>query len=152
MAHKMGSGKKKRKQKQLLAPLKTRLTQEGRFADRQVVLEPRRAIKMSAVLLDFIAPYAEQWETEDDLRKLLSLAVVAWNAALVSGSNRREVMDSLLAVVSPSVRQEMKALIEQMIHRKEHHFATNQRLIVDFQVTMTREGPHVSVASTLSGL
>jgi hypothetical protein len=147
----MGSRKKKRKQQKLLEPLKTRLTQQGLFSDRQVVLQPSREINMSAVLLDFIAPYAEQWETEDALRKLLSLAVVAWNAALVSGSTRRAFIESVLEVVPPRVHQEMRALLEEMIHRKEQHFATIQRRIVDFHVTMTREGPHVSVASTLSG-
>jgi hypothetical protein len=151
IAHKMGSRKKKRKQQKLLAPLKTRLTQQGLLSDRQVVLQPSREIKMSAVLLDFIAPYAEQWETEEELRKLLSLAVVAWNAALVSGSHRRAFIESVLEVVPPRVHQEMRALLEEMIRRKEHHFASHQRMIVDFHVTMTREGPHVSVASTLSG-
>ena len=38
--------------------------------------------KMSEVLLDFVEPYSEQWETAEELRKLLTLAVIAWNAAL----------------------------------------------------------------------
>jgi hypothetical protein len=141
--------KKKRKHKKLFEPLKTRLTQKGLLAGKQIVVQPSSEVKMSEVLLEFLEPYSEHWETEEELRKLLSLAIVAWNAALYSGSKRKEFIERMLEVVPPMVRQDMKAIIEEMIQRKEKDFASNQRMVVDYHLAMTTQGPHLSVASTL---
>lgn len=148
----MGSQKKKRKQKKLFRPLITRLTQKGLFSGHKIVLQPSGEIKMSEVLIDFIEPYSEYWETEEELSKLLSLAIVAWNAALFSGTERKEFIERMLKVVPPIVRQDMRAIIEEMMQRKEKHFASNKRMIVSFQLIMTREEPYLSVASILLGI
>ena len=73
----MGSQKKKkkRKQKKLFKLLITRLTQKGLLSGHKIVLQPSGEIKMSEVLIDFIEPYSEYWETEEELSKLLSLAI-----------------------------------------------------------------------------
>jgi len=43
----------------------------------------------------------------------------------------------------------MKAIVDEMMQRKETHFAHNKRMIMNYQVKMTKEGPHVTVLSTL---
>lgn len=141
--------KKRRKQERLLAPLRAKLMEKGVLSGRQIVLQPSGETKMSEVLLDFIEPYSEQWETEEELDMLLSLGLLAWNAALFSGRKRRQFIKSLQQVVPPDVRRDMSLIIKEMIQRKDEHFAANRRMIVDFQLTMTSEGPHLSVASTL---
>ena len=47
---------------------------------------------MSEVLLEFLKPYTGQWPSEEDLLKLLPLAILAWNAAILSGSQRAEMI------------------------------------------------------------
>ncbi len=43
----------------------------------------------------------------------------------------------------------MRGIIEELIERKNKHFAEHTRTIMDYQVTETRNGFHLSVASTL---
>ena len=37
---------------------------------------------MSEVLLDFIEPYTEEAQSEDEFRSLITMGLVAWNTAL----------------------------------------------------------------------
>ena len=46
--------------------------------------------------------------------------------------------------------RDTKGIIEELIERKNKHFAEHTRTIVDYQVTETRDGFHLSVASTLT--
>lgn len=55
----------------------------GPFRDHKFVIEPPGQIKMSDVLLDFVAPYRHFVNTIEAYRKLLLVAVIAWNAALL---------------------------------------------------------------------
>ncbi len=104
---------------------------------------------MSEVLLEFVEPYSEQWRTEEQLQKLLSVAVIAWNAALFAGRKRDEFIQQMVEGVPPAVRPDLRAIIEEMIQRKVTHFASNKRMIFDYQVTMAPSGPHLAVVSTL---
>ena len=83
------------------------------------------------------------------LGKLLTLALVAWNAALFSGSKRSDFIESMAQAVPADARQDMRTIIEEMIQRKEAHFASHKRMIVDYQITMTPSGPNLAVISTL---
>ena len=103
---------------------------------------------MSEVILEFLEPYSEDWETEEQFRQLVGLGVLAWNAALFPGSQRAEVNEQLVGALPPEARPEMRALFTEMILRKDTLFASINRAILDFQVTMTPSGPHLSVLST----
>src|SRR5262245_41224919 len=147
----MGSRKKKDKRKQ-----KKRRARQARPAlpsqlgGVPVVVTPGGAEKMSEVLMRFVEPYSQYWQTEDQLRRVLSVALVAWNAAVASGSDRDALIQSSLEAVPADVREDMRAIIAEMMQRKEAQFASNKRLIVDYQLTMTPTGPHVSVISTFA--
>jgi hypothetical protein len=146
----MASRKKqdKRRQKKRLQQRKQRLTRRGFPSDATVLVEPPGAAKMSEVLLQFLEPYAEHWKNEEQLHKLLTVALVAWNAALHSGKKRTEFIEEMVQAVPPDARPAMKAIVEEMIQRKEAHFAGNKRVILDYQLTMTPTGPHLAVIST----
>lgn len=108
---------------------------------------------MSEVLGDFVEPYMGMADTMGNYRKLLGLAATAWNAALLPADERDSVLDDVLAEgfgdLTESLRLELRALIEALIARKDAHFADNRRAIVDFTLQETRDGYHLSVASTL---
>lgn len=119
----------------------------------QVVHEPAGQEKMSEVLEDFIAPYRGLAETEDAFRKLLHLAVLAWDAALMPEDKREAMITDCLGAgfsrASEADRAQARELIEALVRRKLEHFAANRRTIISFEVTDTGDGFHLSVASTL---
>jgi hypothetical protein len=84
----------------------------------------------------------------EELNKLLGVAVIAWNGALLPGNERKEIIENAVTVAPPEIRQDMKAIVEEMIQRKETHFPHNKRMIMNYQVTMIKEGPDVTVLST----
>jgi hypothetical protein len=119
----------------------------------QVVYEPAGREKMSEVLEDFIEPFRELAEGEDEFRNLLNLGMLAWNAALMPEGERQamidEILGSALSRASEADRAHARMLVEALIRRKEEHFAANQRAIFSFELTDTGRGYHLSVASTL---
>jgi hypothetical protein len=141
--------RKKREQRKLYESLKTELTKNVPLGDAKIVVQPSGQTKMSEVLLEFVEPYSQYWKTKEELNKLLGMAVIAWNAALLPENERKEIIENALKAVPPEIRQDMKAIVDGMIQRKDKHFAHNKRFIVNYQVTMTREGPYVTTLSTL---
>jgi hypothetical protein len=124
------------------------LPKTGTLFGKDVVFVPSGDVKMSEVLWEFLEPYADHWENEDQLRKLLNVGIIAWNSALFSGKERAEVIDDMLRRVPPGARQDMRDLIMPLIQRKDAHFSGNRRMIVDYQLTMQPSGPYLVVAST----
>ncbi|HID86163.1 MAG TPA: hypothetical protein EYP55_02155 [Anaerolineae bacterium] len=110
---------------------------------------------MSQVLRDFVEPYLEFADTEEAYRKLLTLAVLAWNASFLSEEERQDMIDRVLSEGLSEADDELKAglksIVNMLIRRKEEHFAAYTRRIIDFDVTDTGEGYHLAVASTLEG-
>jgi hypothetical protein len=106
--------------------------------------------KMSEVLLDFIRPYENTWQTEEQLQKLLVVAIVAWNAAVAGGSQGEELIRSTMATLPPDAQEDFLTIIVALVERKQRFFADNTRLIINYQLTMNPDGPHLLVASTLS--
>jgi len=102
---------------------------------------------MSEVLLEFVQPYLELAETEEEMEMILFVGTVAWNAALLSSRERGEIFDTATQCVSPP-QEEARLMINDLIHRKQRYFADIKRAIFDCQLTMTEEGPHVSVVSS----
>lgn len=85
--------RKKRKQRNLYESLKTELTKDVPLDGCKIVVQPSGETKMSEVLLEFIEPYSQYWKTKEELNKLLGVAVIAWNAALLPGNERKEIIE-----------------------------------------------------------
>ena len=119
----------------------------------QVLYEPAGREKMSEVLEEFVEPYRDSADTFDAYRKLLSVALVAWNAALLPEGKRRAMIDEMIAAGLPHAsaadRAQTRGLIEAMVRRKQEHFAANQRAIVSFELTDRGDDYYLAVASTL---
>lgn len=147
----MGSRKKKKKreQKKRGRPPKVKPSFQGVPEGTLVIPSPPGQGKMSEVLLEFIAPYAREWNTEEELKKLLSVAVLGWNAALQTETKREEFLQEMTRAVPPEARPSLRTLLDEMTRRKIALFASNKRIILGFEVTPTPSGPHVSVMSTL---
>ena len=143
--------KRRRKQGQKqLKRLKSRLEQ-GHFRGREIIANPSGEAKMSDVLRDFVEPYRKFTDTEDAYRKLLTLGVVAWGAALLPKKEQQDRVDSILSKGIPTADGELetglKEIVNRLIVRKETHFSEYRRDIIDFELKDTGSGYHLSVAS-----
>lgn len=119
----------------------------------RVVRTPAGQEKMSLVLEAFVSPYREVADTEDAFRNLLNLGMLAWNAALLPEDKRSAMLDEMLEAgfsrASKAVRARARELVEDLIRRKQQHFADNRRPIVSFELTDTGQEYRLFVASTL---
>lgn len=141
--------KNKRDKRKKARPLKPSYKPLGLPDNVQLIATPPGVVKMSDVLKEFVEPYWDDCPTEDAMRKLLSVAVIAWNAALYTGKRRSDFIEKMVQAVPPEVRPDMRAVVQELTQRKETYFAENRRMIVDFQFTMQPTGPYLNVVSTL---
>jgi len=51
---------------------------------------------MSEVLGAFVEPYWEMATTYEDYKKLISLAIIAWNTALLPKEKRKQVLEDTI--------------------------------------------------------
>jgi hypothetical protein len=148
----MSSRKKRDRQKQMRRGRGPRL----RFGTREIpgigpvdVVRLPTAEKMSRVILDFLGPYLEQTHSDADIEKLVTVGIVAWNTANVAGKEREKLLEATLEKFPADARQSARALIEELVRRKEALFADNKRMILDYELTETPSGRgHLSVVST----
>lgn len=106
--------------------------------------------KMSAVLGHFIKPYVHLAETGEAYERLVALAAIAWNAALLNPEQREEFLGKAERNLPESTRREFYELVTDLMERKRRYFANNRRMILDCQITETPYTFHLAVISTLT--
>src|SRR5262249_52787463 len=112
-----------------------RARQSGPEFGDMVVFEPLGMAKMSEALWALVEPAWDEVPDEDGLNKLLTLGVAAWNAALVQGTERTALLESLAATFPAELRPDFLSIIEPFIRRKEELFPHIQRPILGFELT-----------------
>ena len=109
-------------------------------------------LKMSEVLEEFTAPYLEETHTYKDRKKVIELAIIAWNVAIIPTHDWRleltKVVNQLMPNTSQSLRQDMQAILGEMIERKLELFGTINRMIVSYELKETKHSYELLVAST----
>jgi len=151
----LSQGKEEKVRQRQLEKLQQRI-QDGTlgFEAAGVLLEPKGEVKMSKVLGSFVEPYLAFAHNKAQRRKLLEVAILAWNLAIMPESERQLMIDQLIADCSEPndllAQQDMREIIDELIARKQKFFANNERFIIDFQLQDTGKQLHFSVASTLS--
>lgn len=145
--------KRTQQQQKFLESFKSKLEREP-IGSENVVFSSTEEAKMSEVLTEFIAPYRQEVDTEEAYQRLLELAVMAWNAALLPELEQQRMINTMLTEGFPKVNKEIKQgvrdILEELIARKKQYFSENKRLIIDFELKDTGKDYHLSVASTLS--
>ena len=63
---------------------------------------------MSEVLREFVEPYLEFADTEEATRKLLTVAMVAWNASFLTEEEQRAMIDAIINEAMSSATEENK--------------------------------------------
>jgi hypothetical protein len=138
-----------RNRNKLVNKFKENLQKEGFLQDKKLVLNPPGQEKMSDVLMEFIQPYEDYATNDEAFGKLIALAIVAWNAANLPPTERNEMIGKILTVALPEAKEDARAIIREMIKRKEKKFAENRRMILRYEVQLTPRGRHLSVVSTM---
>ena len=147
----MKSSRNKRRKRDATAILNRRVQQQ--FPNHKVVVgKACDGVKMSIVLKEFIAPYREIANTEEAFRKLLVTALIAWNTALFSAKERKAYLEKALEAFPEEVRADGRAIISELMERKERYFSEYKRMIIDYEVTDTGKGYHLVVISTADEL
>lgn len=125
----------------------------GKDLIQDIATSPKGVAKMSDVLEEFIDPYKETTSSFEDVESLLSIAVLAWNIALLPDEDRQEAIEIILSEAASGMNQksraELQTLIHQMIERKDCYFSSFQRYIANFDLQPQGDSYFLSVASSL---
>jgi hypothetical protein len=100
--------------------------------------------KMSKVLEDFAEPWLECVQTEDDYAKVVGLAALAWNSALLPEEERFRDLDQ---EVVDGLGKPGYELLQSMIHRKLTCFPDCNRPILDYELTCIDGNLRLNVVS-----
>ena len=100
--------------------------------------------KMSEVLKDFAQPWLDLARTEEECARVIGLAIIAWNLALMPEEERFTDFDSqsLAALGEPGLE-----LLRFMIGRKLALFEGYNRPILDYELTGNGDKLRLNVVS-----
>jgi len=113
-----------------------------------LIVNPSGAVKMSEALLALVEPEMDECADDEAMRKLLTLGMAAWNAALLQGAKRTAMLEDLARTLPIELRQDFIHYVEPFIRRKEELFPHIQRPILSFDLTWLPSGqPYLRVAS-----
>ena len=149
--------KRKQKKKQHARPqevdpnlrLIKRMRAEG--FDQPIIRNPPGQVKMSEVLRQFVEPYWHIPDDEEALCKLLTVALVAWNTALLPEAERADNLKKIAAALPAETHDDFYAIVGEMIERKEKYFAQYDRMIINYELVDQGDDYHISVMSWLPG-
>ena len=143
--------RRKRPERNAAARLKRRIQQQ--LPDKKIIVDGAYdGVKMSDVLKAFVAPFRHLAETDEALRKLIAIATTAWNIALFPAQEREARTEEILEAFPQDARADARAIIGDLIERKEEHFSQYKRMIIDYEVTDIGQNYHLTVISTADEL
>lgn len=127
------------------------LQERGLLRNREVIFTDPNGPELSAVLLEFIEPYKKDAPTREAYEKLVTLAIISWNAAIHCGEKRKEyvqiMVNTIVGMAGEEWRRDAESIIEMMIKRKDRYFSDDKRYIADYRLTETDKVYHLAVAS-----
>jgi hypothetical protein len=102
---------------------------------------------LSERLKALVAPYRSQANTLDAYRTLTTIAVFAWNLSLLPGSEHEHHIAEAIRQGNLPDADTFRSIVSNLSERKRHHFPDDARLIAGHEVSSTRDGFHLVVAS-----
>ena len=106
------------------------------------------------LLIQLVEPFVHIANTESTYRRLLSLGILAWNAALAPDAKKqKEIVNDSIRRAKLDEDKELevtvRALVNQLIARKKSLFSEYRRPIYDFVLVDTGHSYQVLVASVV---
>ncbi|MGB6068569.1 MAG: hypothetical protein WBG50_27490 [Desulfomonilaceae bacterium] len=146
MSRKSQKKTKKTRGTRPLDRLKSKLRKEALFRKTKFVGHNSSDEKISEVVMRFVEPYAPYMETEHQWKILIGMALIAWNAALFPHEERKAVIDEHINDSTIFMLEEAKKVFYELIERKDKYFANYNQVLAAFDLTMTSNGPSLTVA------
>jgi len=84
------------------------------------------------------------------VKRLHQTALIAWNTALFPKPERQRQLEQLIAALKIDAHSlaDMKAIVAELVERKDRFFAQYKRAILDFELTEAGKDYHLSVVSS----
>ena len=104
---------------------------------------------MSDVILRFAEPLLQGADSSVE-KNMIRFAIGVWNASLLPPPAQAEALKSIVALLpegDQDVRRELVAAMRTLLARKQTYFADNTRVIVDYQITQSRDRWQLDVGS-----
>ncbi|MBA4379174.1 MAG: hypothetical protein C0393_00525 [Anaerolinea sp.] len=143
----------RRKKSSALDELKRKIQSDKFYKENQITFIDTPGKKLSAVLLEFIAPYNDPSYNKQAYDKLITMAVIAWNAAILEGKERKQFVNkaiaSILEITGEEWRKDAENILAMMIKRKEQFFADDKRFVVEYSWSETKSHRHLAVSTSL---
>ncbi len=126
-------------------------------------------IKLSAALIELCEPFEPENLSAKEFEKLIALAAVAWNIAVLPKEERLEKLTAFIETM-PNMKEELETEIDTVLHddskdtdfapattmlhfigamiqRKDELFPNDIRIVLNYNVKDSPEGPHLTVSS-----
>jgi hypothetical protein len=126
---------------------------------KDLLINPPDQAKMSEVLLEFARPLLDPSGDDEHFDKAIALAAASWNAALLPAEKQEASIEGVIDKISSSgardadtareINANLKEIVLMLLERKRSQFPDNKRIIVDYQISSSKDQRNVLVASTL---
>jgi hypothetical protein len=120
------------------------------FKNAEVILNDDRLEKMSDVIHRFAEPLKD--ENGDVPANMLHFAILVWNASLLPKDEREEAFREIIKALpgkERGVREGALLAIGMLLERKEKYFSDNKRIIIDYDITETKDMLNLNIVSTV---
>jgi len=133
-----------------MARMKDQLNEQ--FGIEHEMIRDSSLEKMSDILLEYGKPFMDLVQTDNkaDYEKSIQISMMLWNYSIMQdlrGSDGRKEIEKMLKPVMPDAKS--KEVLRYMLERKRQMFPDNNRIMLNYELTETPDGFHLSVASTL---
>ena len=145
---------KSRVQRQLqLSPQETlhkRIQSSDYFENTEVIQNDDRLEKMSDVIHCFAEPLRD--ENGDIPANMLRFAILIWNASLLPEDEQEEAFRDIIKALpgkERGFREGALLAIGILLERKKTYFSDNKRVIIDYEITETKDMLNLNVVSSV---
>lgn len=145
------SKKKLRRQARKMEPrdLMDKMLKEKPQLAGKLIWNPPGKKKMSAVILEYAEPLMEHAENVEQQNKAIAMAIICWNASLLSGEDRDRILAEAFAETGDMEDSGTQEVLEFMLNRKQELFPDNKRMVADWIVKDKGDQLFIEVATTL---
>jgi hypothetical protein len=124
---------------------------QQRMGDKcSIVQGELRGIKMSAVILELADFLLEVAHTKERQQAAITITCIAWNIAVAGIEKTQKLFDAYFETIDdPIHQQDTLDIINEIIERKRLLYPEINRLILDYEVSGTKNNLHLNVVSTV---
>ena len=107
--------------------------------------------RMSDILVEYAKPFMDTIDcgNREEYEKALMLSIMLWNCSIIGEKhNDHKMVKKMLKPIMPDA--DSKMVMSYMLERKRQMYPNNKRMIINYELTDTPDGLHLSVASTVT--